>query len=731
MSSPEDAGNTVPSQVATSDATFSDVTLHLDVSQCEPDLVNLFMDLGGRVDAAAAVCDTVFSVTDSDPISVRNLGDQPCKIAIKLPYTEMKIVNEVKFLTIPARTRLRIETKRYCASIGGTPVKSPAGGSSRYLQQILSPRSHSMIGLTYNQWKAHAAAIGVSDAYITANGKTEHPINVYFEKATDEHRQILSDAAQILQTFTQEAYANRQNLFIYPEAPGLTKAVFAHGDTWDSLSLLLAAASANQKLLVLPKTLEALYKAAISTACGHDDQRRFTFLSRTEKPGIEAAKEMPLVSYATSLAVSFLMPYRSDGRTQVTPTGVEFKSAESFAMNYINAEQAGDCDNSALMITNCIHQAIKIAKTGSQKEYPHLVAINNAFCPYFRVGMTIIGAKSAEATNANSANNQTQIQGHAAALVIPVRDMLEGLLHPDDPDGLQKVRFQACFSDELIEHLPPWEKEALRSEGMEFLRQVTSFKASIIEGTAPMDATLWDEDAETRNISAHLFQRDRQAFRQMSPNVGRPVMAIHSANPKNPANPNGMYEALVELHLPLSDPLFTDLGVRAKGHPTSQYILSPLMPGNVVQAGVTPKDVAQGNYKLFPLARLTGEQAAIYEYAAFANISEIMPLSSEFTTLSKLQTDQYKTNMEKLKQVDAELNKGGKTVKDEHVVAFVIPAATLAYSSEGIQLFCERLKQQSVEACVDFMPIQDLIRGADGEDMGMFVTVNAYVPISM
>ena len=724
------------------------VYLKFTASQNEPDFMGIFMEGGGQINAAATRWQTDFAMTGSSETTVTELDRNGLKeITIEIPRDEWRTqeVSGVEGVALSAATRVNVSTSRIGAAINGTLVSSVSGQGSEYLKNVLKHSGHSQMGLVYSSWLAHAASVGISDTRIVRimSDGSEREQSVLFEGRGPEEALKLSSAAKIVNMYVQTGWAFRQHL-VYAPSPMLTKTVFKETVGCDSQGYSLVHDIVERGAPMGLRTLDSLFEAGIRTDNCHDQNDYATFMSATATPGMVAAREARTVASATSLVVNFLVAYRADGRNFVSPTGADFAPAESWLRQVTRTPiEANDCDGSALLGVGLIRAAMAL-RPEDAATYTHLAAVKNAISTYYSIGVSVVGASAAEATSAKG--DHSIVAGHAIAVLMPNIAMLRGLenatpmklgktdqfvCEESKRDRVAVARFNALFPKEVREGLAnPAERgflmdwETARGSFME------SFPPYAIEGTTPSSPVLYVANSVTRRNAEEDAKKDDIALAKASPNVFRSVKVLHVGGSKS-GSTHRFYRDLVEITFPRTHPLYQDKELRELKSAATQYVLSRPQPGEAIQTvGATPKDLVDEKYLVTPLVSLDAQMAGILDYASDLAAKDVIPPRPIGPMkLNDFQTNSLKQSMATIYDLRNQINKDGAGIDGSHCVQYIVAFSTLVHNPKGVEHFCKTIKDLATDGCVDCVPINGLAVAEDGQEVGEFVSVNAYVPV--
>ena len=775
------------------------LVLRFHATQNEPDFMTIFMEGGGAINAAAARWETDFALTSSKEATWTKLNPSSLT-SVSIPIPKEMIIEIVKepiedkgegeikcCVRLRNELRLNVGTSRIGAAINGTLVSSVSGLGSGYLcdvmrgMQVSTPvgdvkGGHAQIGLVYSSWMAHAASIGISNARIVAvDPNTSQEVEYVPEFVAREESLKVSceKAAEWVEKYVQKAWAVRQAL-VYPPSPTLTKAVFKEtvGVNGTGFSLLHDVLVREAPLGYA--ALESLFKAAILSTLG-DEKKVQEFFDTTEIPGMAAAQRASDLATATSIAVSHMVAYRSDGRNVVTAMGADFAPAESWLRQaQRTAIEANDCDGSALLAVGMLRSALTMSQqdmdatvepsaTGEEDapqkaayKYPTLRRVRNILHPYYHVGIAVVGAMSAEASSlANDAGEDLEpvVAGHAIALMVPSIGLLRGLAKATGrtlgdtsqqivaekaADILEVARFRAMFPTNLQESLTGTDKAFVHKKWEDIKddldHDVTKLKVVAIEGTTPAEARLYQPNTVLRSQAEKRAEKDDAAFTKVAPNVFRSVKSMHVGG-GHAGSTHRFYRDIVEVTFARDFPLYQSKNVRTLGAAATQYVFARAAQGDKLRvAGASPRDLHEDEFVVVPLIQLKGEIASELDTASTeAEKDVIPPRSRKPMRLTPIQTESLSASRDALEKLHEHFSNSvadGKFNEDDmHAVSYQVAYSTLVHNPSAVQQFCDVLKKNAVAASVAQLELKGFAETSDSKNAGVFVTINAVMPV--
>lgn len=723
---------------------FERLYLEVDATQAEPPIEKIFLDSGGAISAAAARGDTDFAMTGSRYSTVAKLSDTYAStVRIEIPSDHYSMHNDKPMtIELDSRAKLLVSTSRDGAAINGSVVSTVSGQTGVYLSKILRTAGpHAAIPVQYANWAAHTAVVCASNFRIVDDAG--HHYNVHF--VGDEKRDAaLKAGEQFMAAWADGAWKMRQNTLVYPYSPSLTKAVakvpVGINDTgYDLVHNVLEMTNSNFSYA----TTESLLKQGVNVYLDFIPDEVDGFLNAAKSPGMNAAMQGRTVAAAMSILASFLVNYRADGRTTITPQGSVAVSAESWLRQTPRTPiEANDCDGSAISIINlattCIHASAEV-----RASHPFINAVYNVLVPHYTVGVSVLGASSAEASSGGAEGDKTKsMAGHAAALMVPTMSLLraldrggkrtadgEPLVAPNQQDKVAQARFSAMYSAGAVEAMPEEEQKIFCSwSAAQQFQESTPLEAFGMEGTTPASPILYATGEAASNALANA-RCDNKVFEKVGPTVGRSIKILYVGG-SDASSPHKFYHDFVEYSVPRSSPLWTDDGVRELGAASTQFAMAKQNESGVAlsAAGVTPRDLVTESYAAIPLVVADTPTASIIDFASQVADTDVMPPRPQ----SALKLDSYKSQqLEKslaaLQQLDDAMK--GREPGEGHAVAYVLAYSTLVNNPTAVQHMCARLKAVAHAGMVDALEIDGMMQNAAGQEAGKMVVINAVVPV--
>lgn len=771
----------------------ADVFLKATLARIEPNLEEIALTAGTSLGAAAARGFTDMAITGSDTSETVFLTTKDSEVL--LPIHGARWNDRKRRWEINDRVSLNMTASRYCAAVNGVLVESMSGQSTAPLAHLVTKGSGGIgrscaMELTYPNWPAIGAVVGVCDAKVV--GKNGMQVNVHFatDKAIDERH---LKASGVLEGIYKQSWKTRMQA-VYPDAPRLTKSVMRVPTGVDFSSFDAASNVVDKPFCFSADTFEAIMASMFRVELGFNDAEiakiiNTNSITSTVLEGMEAARYAPNWASALSSAAGFVIPYRSDGRTALLPTGLKTFSAESWLAEAGRAPfAADDCDGSAAFVTsavtfvNSLFEKRGIDPTINRTKYPHLYAMYRALVHY-EPSVAVLGAKAAHAGDSGKgsvkeAPKKPQVAGHAMVILIPKlqlltalyegskltlpegRDMRSGkvysarpVLDPGskmDAEALAQERLDAFYPDATQwSMLPLPQKERQELFGASWAKVYASLKdgsssfASLkplaVEGTAPADSrlhtpTTTPEGKKQFDERHKIGLFERKVAKRLSPSVAAVVKTLDSGE----GGRHGFYSAFVELVFSLRTPTFTKASVQREGEATAHVTLVNFDAGDssmVGTAGVSPEDLHCGKFAAVPLWKLGSEDAAIMASASAEVRANTLPRRRVPIRLHAHQSEMFADSCTQLDEIESTLSSNEPDQNGEHINV-VLSYSSLVHNPESLKVLKEMLRSiKGISGQVDRAHIPGLAVHGDGDgetmEAGLLVTLDLIVPQSI
>lgn len=746
----------LPDDVSASSPSKPRLFLEFDAIQSEPPFERIFLSSGGSISSAASRHCTDFALTGASTSSKTYLTDKfATSVRVELNPDHFTINDDTPMTaTVSNRFKLLATTTRLGSAINGSIVTSVAGQGAAYLSSLLrSGASAASVPLKYGKWASHSAVVGVSGFRLVDDENRHYNIN--FKKDT-QHDSILKNAEKVLEVWADGSFKMRKSSFVYKPSPALTKTVakVPVGINDSGYAPLHDFGPANRHGYSY-STIDSLFEQGVQADLEFVQEDVEQFLQDTSKPGLLAAQNGGRsVSAAVSLIANALIPYRADGRTAIMPNGSSSVSSEFWNFERAKSKLGGDdCDASAGLGLGILEAAAK-APAEVRAKYKFLNAVHNVLNPFYTIGLSVLGASSAEASGGGGgkggSGKSAHVAGHAVTLIIPTIDVLGALekgskqtlggkpvVDDDMQSTIAQARFESVFSAESIQSLSEEDRAMLSSwdAAKKHLEDGNlNVEAFACEGTTPASPILF-RSGEAGEIANQTAAADKKAFKKVGPTIGRSVKILHSGE-------NGdhhFYRDFVELTLSRDHPLWASHATREVGAASTQFVFSRHdgLSGShpVVEAGASPKEVATRSYALVPLVVADKTTSDILDYASMHAEHDSMPVGQTMhETLSAFQTSQLEKSLGYLDDLNQTLRRRMDTSSvsevseaNTHAIAHVVSVSSLVNNPNGIQHLAKTIEQNAVSGVVDVVPIRGLLVDANGNDAARLVLINSVV----
>lgn len=612
-----------------------------------------------------------------------------------------------------------------------------------YLSQIMrSAKGLAALPLTYGNWLGHSAVVATCNARIV--DETNRTMHVHFTE-NPERTAMLQSAEQVVGKWADEAWQLRKDALVYPWSPSLTKSLGKSPGGINDSQYDLVHNIIEMNLGYSYETIESLLQHFVGVDLEFIPEDIERFLHETRTPGLKAAGWGRTTASAVSLATNAHILYAADGAVQVSPTGLQYVASESWLRQAprVPATQMGDCDDAAIW-AKAFTRAVEKAPPSVTASHPYIRAAQNTIFPYYTVGVTVLGATTAEATSvAASDQNPAQLAGHAAVLMMPTVGLLAALddsasarvgggvvVAPALRTAVAEARFAACFPPSALASLP--EEERTKCASWATAKAAADTLSPIplaIEGTAPLSPLLY-VTGKVAEKAAATAAADEVALSRAAPNVGRSMKVMYVGG-SDPQNPHRFYHDFVELNLGRSHPLWTSEALRENGAAMTQIVLGKQanrVNNTISVAGATPRELVTRQYSAVPLISTDTKLATLIDYASEQADLNVMPPRPPAATLDEFQSAQLGKSFEALAALDDVL-KNGNDASPGHTVAYLLAYSTLINNPKGVEHFCRRLKSVATFGMVDALDIAGLAKDVHGAEAGKMVVVNARIPI--
>lgn len=727
-------------------APVSEYRLVFDAMQTQPAFDKLFLTHGGTIASAQARDQTDFAVTGSAVSTVHQLGDE-FSTSVSIPISPLhirKAEGEPNTVLMESRSKLLVCTSRGGVAINGTLTNTVSGQGAVYLRGLLkSTPANAAIPLMYAGWRAHSAVVSTSGARIVDSKGRQQAVT--FE-ASEERERALQAAETYLSAWGDGAWDLRQKTMVYPYSPTLTKAVAKAPVGINDSGYDFAHNVLMQTAPYSMVTINSLFENAIQAELEFDENDIASFETATAVPGKAAAATGRTVAAALSTVANLLVSYRADGRTMLGPDGAQAMAAESWLRQAPRTPtEANDCDGSGICIVS-LTRAIKNSSQRDRSAHKYVNAVHNVLHPHYQVGVAVVGASAAAASQDLSGDRTKSLAGHATAVLVPTLALLRaldkgaarshdksgsGVLEPVVPDhirgSLAQARFSAFYTPEVVSSLPEPERVEL---GQWHTAQYASMELPTFatEGTTIASPVLSAEGDKYAEASA-TAKADATAFAKVGATIGRSIKLLYVGGAdKN--SPHRFYHDFVEVAMPRDTPLWTDAKVRELGYACTQVVLceDSGTPGiGLSTAGASAKAFATGGYAAVPLVVAGSTAADLIDYASEIADDDVMPPRRYSMALGAFETQQLEGSLDALSTLHDTLKERG-TEGEGHAIAYVLPISSLVNNPLAVRHFCDQIAKHASAGVVDSLLISGLAHTPSGHDVARHVTVNAVIP---
>tara|TARA_Y100000389_G_scaffold204251_1_gene255874 strand:+ start:5021 stop:5914 length:894 start_codon:yes stop_codon:yes gene_type:complete len=210
------------------------VYVRFHATQSSPDFTRIYMETGGRIDAAAIPWQTDFSTSGGSRAVFCHLQRERVeRVFVPVELSELKDAgvdaDGVHVVEVHPDFRVNVSTSRLCPAINGTLVASVSGQGSVSLRALLD-NEHAQVGLEYKSWLAHGATVCMSGARVVRvlPGGESVPLQLCYRKdAESDAYEAFRDTTtvKLLNEYVRSSSALRESV-VYEPSPNLTKSVF-------------------------------------------------------------------------------------------------------------------------------------------------------------------------------------------------------------------------------------------------------------------------------------------------------------------------------------------------------------------------------------------------------------------------------------------------------------------------------------------------------------------------
>jgi hypothetical protein len=596
----------------------------------------------------------------------------------------------------------------------------------------------------YSSWMNFSNTYGFRNVrFVSGDGDEFAP---HFVDNPELNKRMQTSVA-LLQDAYDHAWVVRKYAVLH-SMPNLSKAASTAPFGLNGCGFVPTCAVADREFAYSVETLEDLLRSAVSTDLASEKEIN-AFLSAPA--GRNSATYAGSVATAISMIVSSLMPYRSDGAiTVLAGNKAMFSETEFWANHSTNSPfRQGDCEDSAgegMAIVNAIGTH---SKGASVKEFPFVVASANALL-HHTPAIAILTASAAHADISSEIESESHVAGHAVLALIKNTELLSALhkastssigtdttLNASSALGdstkastLADNRLYAMFPPMLCARLPR-DEVALIKKGWSAVQDSDMFKDIsnflVAEGTSWSASRVYTHDTIDRAERAESFEASNSVLKSLSPSVMR---AFRWMDADTHADTHAFYRTFTELALLPSSGLCTHPELRATGDATGHLVLTQdSVNGIVDSAGASPKDLATGAFSAIPLFTVDQTSGTVLDEAMWENKRNTMRPPRGVYALSDLQVVNMDVSLRALRNLKELIPR--KTARSDMVEAsWLVSFAALANNPQGVRVFVDEIAtREGVAGDVDIHAVRGLaVNGKNGEDMGVLVTLNMWLP---
>jgi len=722
-------------------------------SRIEPDLDGVFLQnkASTTIGSAAARGDTDFHMSGCQRAVGMLLTSSPESVVLTLDEHASGCFENVKrgtgaTLYVSNRTRINMTTSHIAVGIDGTVVDTMSGQASSAVDSMLDAqiqRCSSVIPAVYANWIGFSAVLDVSQLTFK-NPKTGREYDTMVLYNDDNHNQACKRAAIVMEDLYNQATAIR-NEVVFTPAPQLSKVVMRvpfgiDGSTYDLCSSVVSRPISLDRI-----SFESLMASTMRFETNGDVAKFKSFMKECASPGITASRWSGAVANALSTFVSSICPYRIDGRTILTPNGMQMTATECWKAEAARTkvETADDCEGDAAHVTSVVSDARLVALDKTlAAEFPVTACIANAMSLHF-VGICVLAANAGNAGDAGK-KGESNIAGHAIPMAIPrslaFESMITGVMSSTQGrgakesksvvDSLSDMWHAAMFTPEELAAMPD-EDVAILKNKLQFsnLHQNAEFgemEVLAIEGTSPVSPSLlYSRDVQDRISRRRVARGDKKISALVGATVARMITQL-DVGASTVETKNVFYGSMVEFILSPHEEIFKNTELRKANRATAQFVICE--PDDTRNAGVTPEKMATHNFALLSLWTVGTEAAADLE-VAFAEVQRnTMPMRDGLTTLDATTSDTYKHNINILRELNTHGSKYYGNSDTNSMAQYIFAIATLVHNKHSVQVFVDKLRllvdDKKVAVSIDIDSMKNFILDVNGDDVGKFVVVN-------
>lgn len=793
MSDVVGAGVGLPNEVSLIPETVDveeNLSLRFSAARAEVDLEGAFLVGGGTLGSATARGPVDFAITGSEHSVKHLITEKAQTVSIPLPsacYKRYVLPTGSDAVLVSDRIKLNGLCSRSAASINGTVCSTPAGKTQATLHQLLSSpedggqKTH-MVPFVYPNWAQHTAVLAISDVAIVDEDGVEQDVAIYKDVEGDK---VFALSQTLLKSIYDASWALRteDGGLIMDECTNLTKSAMRISGGLDNSGYTLAAQIGNASSNHSPEHLESIMASCIGASCDFDDDIVTELLTTLQRPSwLATLQHANRLGTAMSTYAALTTPYRVDGAVSVLPTGVTMLEAESWDLDASRDFAADDCDGTGARIFAAIRNATS-ASRGSPGKYPHLDAIANSLGTHYVNGVSILGASAghaaaSEAQASDGGGATTALAGHACAIGIPAISFLAAhergaassmvqtralqttlddgtvvsesvkervpLVGAESQVDLAERMFKALYAPEIVKRMPKKEREFFKDwetlKNSKLAQAISGLQPQAYEGTTLVKSQMYVHEFQHRAARHESAVRDTAAVKAVSPSVLLDEKTLDAAGD---GNSHSFYKKFAEFIVGFDSPIFKDESLREVAHATAQVVLSPPSDrdgGVLSAAGVTPQQLATGEFVVVPLWRVEKTQAKILDVSIGESVHNQLPRRAAHAMLTGQQSKRLDESLVAFDSLGDALEKAmppkaeGEEAHDlsgYHTTRFMASFPSLIHNSKSIEASCASiLELPGVCGEVAIVDADGLARKPDGTEAGALAMVTTHIPLS-
>jgi len=736
-----------------SGSTAASATVSFSAARIEPDIDGVFLSNKATttIGSAAARSDTDIHITGCTHSTGTLLTSIPSTVEIKLDAVRSGCFENTtagkKTLYLSNRTRVNITASRTAVAIDGTVVDTMSGQASANLDSVLKTqvqRCSSVIPVVYANWLDFSSVVEISNIEFT-DTTTGNKYDAIVFIDNPELNETCKRGGSALEDLYNQSVATR-NVVVFKAAPTLSKSVMRvpfgiDGSTYDMCSSVVSRPVSMER-----SSFESMVKCAMQLEMNWDASEYERFSTDCAQPGVMASKWSGAAATALSTIVNMVCPYRIDGRTVLTPTGLQMTAAESWKAEASRTvySTGDDCDGSGAHASAAAADARVISLDAElSKTYPVTALFANALSLHF-VGVAVLAANAGNAGDAGK-HGEAHVAGHAIAMALPrsmvFNSMVVGVLSATQGrdasesdalvENLRGAWSKTMFSDEELDAMTDEDVKLLTNpETLSTLHAnapLGEMEALAIEGTSPVSPSLlYSRSAEDRISRRRVARGDKSIAELVGPSIARSITQLDVGS-SNVDTGHVFYNSIVEFILSPHENIFKNQNLRSSNYATAQFVLA--QTNDTAVAGATPKQIAMGDFALLPLWKLGEKDGADLDVALEEVRRNTMPKREGLTKLNEDETTTFRKNIEELMKLHKDASSMYDKTSSNHISQFIFAVGTLINNRYAVQVFIDRLRMLAIEkrdiaVAVDIIPMKNAIIDAKGVDVGKFVVVN-------